>query len=138
MLNCPFLAKFSQRWIHTSGRLQRTLLLQMSSDWKASVTNRMQSNDLEAYGKICLYFCSILSQTVLIVLRCTMLGPYGPLFFKANSFANGSQVSNIGLLFLHNNRKCTFNYVPLQKKEWAYCFAHVCRSSSPQNNLCIQ
>ena len=32
--------------------LQRT----SSSDWKATATNRMQSSDLEAFGKNCCYF----------------------------------------------------------------------------------
>ena len=56
---CCFSARSAQGWIqggakigHGGPLLQET----SSSDWKATATNQMDSNDLEACGKKCCYF----------------------------------------------------------------------------------
>ena len=56
---CCFSARSAQGWIQGGAKIgHRGPLLQetSSSDRKATATNRMHSNDLEACGKKCCYF----------------------------------------------------------------------------------
>ena len=47
-----------------------------SSYWKATATNQMYSNDLEACGMKCCYFCSI-PKSIFLCLHCSQVSDSG-------------------------------------------------------------
>ena len=77
------LARSTQGWIQGRAKIGDGGLLQesASSDWKATATNQMYSNDLEACGMKCCYF---LFRSFFLCVHCSQVsdsGLLGPLFF---------------------------------------------------------
>ena len=79
------------RKIGDGGLLQESA----SSDWKATATNQMYSNDLEACGMKCCYFL-FHSEVNFLCVHCSQVSDSGLLGLLLRvKFANGTQVRNI-------------------------------------------